>query len=169
MSGMTAEIVEPLADLDVIDPIGTPIEIVGVQCVVNRLKAREFLALVRVMTIGLGDGLRAVSTSLSMDDEEALGQELLALLLLAIPEAGEEFLAFVRLIVEPKDPKQKATVLSALENPDLDVLIDVAEMVVLQEAEDLHGLAGKARAAWTRIASLYQPKKETKTPQRKTG
>ena len=169
---MTAETaVEPLADLDAIDPVGTEITVAGAACVVNRLKAREFLALVRVLTVGLGDGLRAVSGSLSMDDEEALGQELLALLLLAIPEAGEEFLAFVRTIVTPKDPRQTSEVLAALENPELDVMIEVAEKVVMQEAEDLQGLAGKAQAAWTRIASLYQPKKKEpqKTPRRKTG
>jgi hypothetical protein len=91
-----------------------------------------------------------------------LARDMLALLVLAIPEAFEEFIAFVRIVVVADDPKQQGDLLQALENPEIDVLIAIAEVVVEQEVDDLESLMGKAQAAGTRIGGLYQNRSRSK-------
>jgi hypothetical protein len=159
-----------LPDVDVIMPqTGATVTIDGIECTVNRLKSREFLALLRVVTTGLGESIAEASRELDLDDEQKLGQQLMGLLVVSIPEAVDEFLTFVRVVVTPTKPGATtvADLAAALDNPDLEVLLDVAEKVVEQEKDDLSALAGKARAAWTRIAALYQPKKPTTTSRRR--
>lgn len=141
-------------DLDVIDPEVGFVIVDGEKCRVNRLKTREFLMLMRVLTSGLGPGLSTVR--LDFTDGETVARDLSALMLLAVPNATEEFANFLGQITKPTNPEKNAQVARYLhDNPELDVMLDIFETVAVQEKDDLAALAGKAQAMWSRIASLY--------------
>lgn len=128
-----------------------------VECGVKRLRAREFLALLRVFTTGFGDGIAKIT--LAGEDADEMQGQILGMMLVAIPEAIEEFLDFMVQVVEPVegDPKRLR---KALVDPDVNMLLDVAEAIAIQEKDDLWALLGKARAALARIKSVYQKKPE---------
>jgi hypothetical protein len=44
------------------------------------------------------------------------------------------------------------------DDPPMDVLLDVFEIVATQEHEDLASLVGKAQAMWSRVVPLYSRK-----------
>lgn len=145
---------DPVKDLDAILPENGRIVVTtdtgnDIECEVERLKSREFLLLMRILTHGLGAGIRDIR--LDTNDRDALAGELLALLMLAVPEAIEEFGAFILAIVSPVDRSKAAEVAVTLQNPDPDVLIDALGIMVEQEADDLVMLGGKAQAWIARI------------------
>lgn len=148
---------EKQPDLEVIVPEPGRVVIDGIDCQIRRLKTREFLLLMRVITKGLGSGLSAVS--IDFTDEESVGRDLAALMVLALPNAFEEFVEFLQAIVEPVDPRKNAALAKAIgDNPDVDVLLDVFEVMAVQEKDDLAALAGKAQAMWSRVVQVYRPK-----------
>lgn len=155
--------VETQDDIEVILPdltVQEPLYVNGVECRVKRLKTLEFLSLMRVLTAGLGPGLGQVRIDFSSPDDVA--RDMTALLLLALPNASQEFTVFLASIVEPIDGSKAGEVAKYLHgNPDLEPLIDVFERMAVQEKDDLAGLAGKVRAMWKRIADLYSPKTTT--------
>jgi hypothetical protein len=138
------------SEFDSILPQGGRVEIApGLLAEVRRLKSREFLLLMRVITRGLGGGISQVR--LTGSDPEEMQQELLTLLMLAVPEAIEEFGDFLLAIVEPVTEAERAKVKQAAMNPDPDKLLDVLGVLVEQEKDDLSALVGKARAWLARI------------------
>lgn len=152
MSSSTSKPQKP--DVEVIVPEAGEVTIEGVTCNVRRLRTREFLALMKVLTRGLGSGLSEVR--LDFSDGDAVARDLSALMLLAIPNAFGEFCLFLTTIVEPTDETKRGVIVQYLnDNPDLDVLLAVFEKVAVQEKDDLSALAGKAQAMWSRVASLY--------------
>lgn len=149
-----------IEDVEVILPDVETIDVDGVPCRVNRLKTREFLALMRVLTVGIGSGLGQVRIDFS--DPDSVAQDMTALMLLAIPNATPEFTVFLVSIVDPVDGGEKGRVNAYLnDNPDLEVMIDVFEAMAMQEKDDLAGLMGKVRAMWGRVSDLYRPKTTT--------
>lgn len=151
---VTKKTAEKQADLEEIVPVEKTITVIGRTCRVRRLKTLEFIALIRVLTSGLGSTLSTVSIDFSND--ETVAQDLSALMLLALPNATEEFALLLRQMVEPVEQADKAVVAEyLLDNPDLDVLIDVFEAIATQEKDDLSMLAGKLQAAWSRVVPLY--------------
>lgn len=144
-------------DLDIILPVDGVIVVAGVHATVRRLKTREFLSLMRVLTNGLGPGLAEVK--FSTDDKDAMQQEMMALFMLAIPNAIEDFGLFMLQIVDPVDEKDAPVLMREMENPDPDVLIDILVVLSEQEKDDLFALLGKGRAALSHIQGIYQPKK----------
>lgn len=152
--------IESKPDLDVIVPAAGHVTIIGVDCTVRRLKTREFLRLVQVITAGMGPALGQIHLDLS--DPESVQEDLLAVMLIAIPNAVEEFTLFLREVVDPVDRAQQGAIATYLtDNPDPAVLLDVFEVVATQEQDDLVALAGKAQAMWSRISRLYQRPNET--------
>ena len=151
MSSMTAE-AKP--DLEVILPVGGIVEVAGIEARVRRLKSREFLALIRVVTTGMGPAIGKIS--LTPDDPEALQGELIGLFLVAVPNAIDEFAEFLMSIVEAVKPSEQALLLKEMVNPDADVLLDILTVLAEQEKDDLSMLAGKARAAIARIQTVYR-------------
>lgn len=144
-------------DLEPILPTEARVTVAGCLCKIRRLKTREFLSLVQVMTAGLGNALQDVK--LDFSNEETIGAELSGLMVLAIPNAVDEFTVFLRAVVEPLNADDRGKVASYLmDNPDLDVLFDVFEAVATQEKDDLAVLAGKAQAMWARVGALYSKK-----------
>lgn len=147
-------------DIETIFPFPKRLEINGVDCAVRRLKTREFLSLVNVMTTGLSGSLSEITIDLT--DPEAVATDISALMMLAIPRAVDEFSVFLRQIVDPIDPAKAAVVGAYLmDNPDVDVMLDVFEIVATQEQDDLVTLVGKAQAMWSRVAPLYARRKTT--------
>jgi hypothetical protein len=152
MSESSTEVETP--DVEVIVPPTGKVMVDGHDCRVRRLKTREFLALVNVLTTGLGGALSDVTIDLS--DEEGVARDLSALIVLAVPRATDEFTVFLRQIVEPVDDRHRAAVATyLLDNPDVEVMLDIFEIVASQEKDDLSVLAGKAQAMWKRVAALY--------------
>lgn len=150
---------ETVADIDTIVPDKPPLVIDGVQCRIRPMKTREFLALMKVLTSGLGGALAQVRIDLT--SQETVARDMAALLMLAIPNATEEFMVFLTAVCEPvsDDPKVKAQVARYFhDDPDLDVMMVVFEYVIEANKDDLPALAGKAQAMWTRIAPMFQSK-----------
>lgn len=150
------------SDIEEIDPqpIDGPLTIGagrgdgGVKVHVNRLKTREFLALLRFLSKGLGPAVAELS--FTTDDEEALAGEMIGTLIVALPEATDEFMLFVQAVVTPVGKDDAARVKSEMDNPDIDDLMAIGERVITQEIPDLRRLAGNAQAMWGRIRQVYQ-------------
>lgn len=154
---------EKVPDLEAIAPepgavlvIGAQSPKGGVEVRVNRLRTIEFLSLMRAVARGAGPGLATLDFS---DDQNEMMGEILAIFLMAIPEAGDLFLDFVRKVtvpaVETKDGKNRARVDEELQNPELEDLLSILEMVALQEMDDIKGLVGKAQGMWTHLSASY--------------
>ena len=88
---MTA-VEEKSVDVDAIIPANGKVSVEGIPCTVRRLKSREFLQLVRVLTTGLGPSVAQFDLNGS---EEDLQGKMLGMILMAIPEAADEFGDFV--------------------------------------------------------------------------
>ena len=150
------------SDIEEIDPQPTdgPITIGvgrgdgGVKVKVNRLKTREFLALLRFLSRGLGPAVAELS--FNTDDEEELAGEMIGTLIVALPEATDEFMEFVQAVVTPVGKDDVARVKQEMANPDIDDLMAIGERVVVQEIPDLRRLAGNAQAMWGRIRKVYE-------------
>lgn len=151
MSSVTAE-AKP--DLEVILPVGGIVEVAGIEARVRRLKSREFLSLIRVVTTGMGPAIGKIS--LTPDDPEALQGELIGLFLVAVPNAIDEFAEFLMSIVEAVKPSEQSKLVKEMVNPEADVLLDILTVLAEQEKDDLSMLAGKARAAIARIQTVYR-------------
>ena len=142
-------------DLEEILPSEEELTIEGMPVVVKRLKSREFFALLKIITNGLGQNISQFS--LSMDDEEEMKSTVVAMAVLAIPNALEEFVDFMREIVAAKHVIDQHKVYAALENPEIEDSINVITVIIAQEAGDFVSLVGKAKAAFARIPSVSRP------------
>lgn len=125
----------------------------GTEIDVEPLKLRQFLALLRILTRGAGAAL--TMGGLSARDNEDFMRQLMAMLLFAIPEAEQETIDFVKSMVRPKGApaKLEGAWLSALEhihdeldNPELEDLVTIVELVVQNEAADLRALGNRLRS-----------------------
>ncbi len=149
------------ADLDTIladpshftvpDETGQPIPVV-----LRRLKSREFFALLRVFTGQFGGFLQRQQWA---GTPEEVGAQVVGMLIAMLPEVDGEFLAFIRLVLDPADQADATRLTAALDNPEVEVLIDLAEHLAVAEKDDVVSLTGKATAAFRRMQSLYQTKK----------
>lgn len=129
-------------DLDVIVPTPETLEIAGKRVTVNRLKTREFLALMRIITRGLGPAIARMNL-----DEENAQQSIAMALFMALPEGADDVIGLLQDIVQPvgRSEHDAAAVREALENPDLGDLMDIVAVVFQQEQDDIRSLVGKAR------------------------
>lgn len=147
---------ERVPDADAILPPPARLEIDGIPVEIRRLKARELLALMQVVTFGLGPEVANMRFDAGATQEEVAGK-ILGMLIAAVPNAGDYFLSFVRLITDPADgdDKTRAALQRSLENPEIEVVLDVLETMVLQEQEDLESLVGRVKAMFRRIQAAY--------------
>ena len=145
---------KPVDDLLAILPDGGTIRVGAVEARVNRLKGREFLGLMRVLTKGLGGGLPQLDLKGEGDEVQA---QLVGMFLVAVPNAIAEFIEFLMTIVEPVHESERARLAVEMQNPDPDVLLDILGVVAIQEKDDLSTLVGKARAWIGKIQTAYAP------------
>jgi hypothetical protein len=158
------------SEIDRIDPEPAVVKLsTGYEVGLQRLKTRQFFRLLKVLTRGVGP---AMIQSLNFgDDQEGFGRNLLAMTLMAIPEAEQQFIEFLQSMCRPvglhepdgraldkKEREENAAAITELveelNNPELDDLLDLAEAIVKAESADIQAL-GK------RVASLLELARKT--------
>jgi hypothetical protein len=181
-------------EVDRIDPKGAPPDgttlLDGTEVRYNDLRTKELFALLRILTRG---GAFMVGR-LDLDPrkgEAAFISDLMALLMFAIPEADEEALEFVRMMVVPvpekvsddvperhrkEAVKEKAKAAQThldeqLENPELDDLLGIIEGIIRREAPDIMALGRRLVAMMPKQAEIQQETeaRERNRRSRKTG
>jgi len=145
---------EHVDELEALMPDGASITVAGVECRVRRIRTRELLRLIRIMTEGLGGRLALLDFG-SAESDEDLASKVVAALVSAIPYAEDELIGFVQTVVEPRssDVSDVKLVASELQNPDVGTLVRVLTAVVEQEADEWVRL-GKDVAAWWRTSMI---------------
>jgi len=124
----------------------------GTKIDVEPLKLRQFLALLRILTRGAGAALSM--GGLSARDGEDFARQLMAMLLFAIPEAEDDTIDFVKSMVRPQALKKtdpnfdhlKQLIDEELDNPELEDVVTILELVVQNEADDLAALGKRLRS-----------------------
>lgn len=121
---------------------------------VNRLRTREFLALMRFLTAGVGPAIAEIDFA---QDQAELTGELIALLVVGVSAADQEFVGFVQTIVQPvgTSDEEAARVREEMRNPSLDDMLLIAERLATQEAPDLRRLLGKVQSMWGNLSKVY--------------
>jgi hypothetical protein len=152
---------DPVKDLESLIPqLPEKVTVAGVPCVVNRVRTRELMLLARVLTRGIGENLNMVD----FDGDDAESQ-IMGLLVVAIPEAGEEVLDLVRALVRPaeklpdKDPRAGAFH-EEMRNPDVDTTLDVLAVLVRQEKETFPLLLGKFRVLFDAASAVWRKERK---------
>jgi len=115
---------------------------------------RELLTALKIVTRGAVMSMGNVRFDAN---DEAFVQSMIGLFLFAIPEADEEVIEFLRVMLEPagpfgsKEERQKAAedLYEALDNPDLEDVVTVIETVVRRESQDLRGLGKRLQSMMT--------------------
>jgi hypothetical protein len=173
------------SELDRIDPDPVTVKLsTGYEVGIQRLKTRQFFRLLKVLTRGLGPAMVQSGLDFSQDKEQ-FGQNLLAMTLMAIPEAEQQFIEFLQSMCTPvglheahgrnRLSKQQAEdnaaaleeLLEELHNPELDDLLDLAEAIVKREAPEIQAL-GQRMAGLLDLAKKtgqLGDKKETSSPE----
>ena len=128
----------------------------GVEVLVQPLKLRQFLKLIKIVTEGGAAVLDTVKFTTDMDTAE-FAQTFISLVIFAIPQAEDATVEFLRSMVEPadttgnreKDTEARLVLWRELENPELEDTIDIISAVVQREAGDLKALGNRLRAMVT--------------------
>jgi hypothetical protein len=157
--GQEAPAPETNNDIDSIVP-ETPEVILtdGTTIRVNRLKTRELFKLLKILTRG-GAGMLS-SISFDQEDQEAFVGQIMAVIMIAVPEAEDEAMEFVQAMASPlgliERPRSKAdrdynTALQEeldvrLENPEIEDTVSIILKIIQQEGKDIQAL-GKRLAA----------------------
>lgn len=139
---------EESSEIDRLDPVPSTVTLQsGFVLDVAALKTRQFFKLLRILTRGGANVLPNFHLTSDMSAEE-FGQNLVGLVIFAIPEAEDETLEFLRSMTSPQgltgNPKADEPVLKQyfeeLANPELDDSISIIEVIVRRESEDLLAL-----------------------------
>lgn len=155
-----------MEDTDRINPEPVDMKLsTGVLVSVNRLRTREFFKLMKIITTGAGRMLMEFRLDGGLGEEEFIGR-LMALVILAIPEAEDETIEFLQAMVKPiginegrnlspsdKDKNSEiwAEYSASMTNPDITDTVDIVEKIIRTEAGDLQRL-GKRLASMMKIA-----------------
>ncbi len=157
MTAQTATQEAPDEDLEVILPPPGKVVIDGVECEVRHLRAREFFKLMGIVTNGIGPGLAQFRWN--MDNREEMTGQLMAVLVMAIPEQLDQFLDLVASIVEPKGSVgENRRIRERLENPEIEDLLPIADAIITNERDNIWSLVGKARAYLERWKTTFASK-----------
>ncbi len=160
-----------MTELDALDPVPETLTLsTGTVVVIEDLRTRQFFKLLRIITRGAMPALADLSL-FQMDSEEdakAFASKLAGMLLVSLPEAENEAIDFIQSMVKPaglverrgarlnkqeteRNTELWAKVLTDLDNPELDDLVTLIEVVVRREAADIMAL-GKRLAAMLKLA-----------------
>lgn len=165
-------------EMDVLDPAASVVTLSdGRNVRVERLRTRQTMRLMKILTRGAGDALGTIDFSAGADEA---GPALLAAVIFSIPEAEDETIDFVRSMISPADlitdPHSKperevnaglhAALDAAFDNPDLDDLVTVLERVIEVETPHLVAL-GKRLAALLKVARQTAPQETA--PKKRSG
>lgn len=161
-------------DIDTLasEPVAVRLES-GTEILIERLKTRQLMRLLKIITRGAGDILGDLNFSADMEAEEFTGQ-LLGAVVLSIPEAEEETIDFIKTMVLPAnliaDPKSKpekeinmermVALSNELDNPELDDLVTILEQIITNEAQHMLAL-GKRLAVLLKLQQKFTPAKRS--------
>lgn len=162
------------AEVDALSPEPTELTLSsGTVVRVERLRTRGMFKLLKIVTRGAGPILAQMP--LDFDDSEAFVQQLLAVVVMAVPEAENEAIEFVQSMVTPVDfiehPKTKEQInnnkdlISALvlelDDPEIEDTLSIIEAIVRNEAHDIQALGKRLGSILkTQIPSLSDPAKD---------
>lgn len=171
-------------ELDALDPVPEQLKLSsGTLVEIEDLKTRQFFKLLRIVTHGALPVMQDMSV-FRLDPDSDIGEftgRLLAVLVMSIPDASDETIDFVKVMVRPvgliegrklnkADTERNdflwATLDNELENPELDDLITIIEAVVKREAADIQAL-GKRLASLMTLAEKtgqLKPDRPSQTP-----
>lgn len=169
-------------ELDALDPVPEQVKLAsGTLVDVEALKTRQFFKLLRIITHGALPLMQDLSM-FKLDPDAELGEftgRLLAVLVMSIPDAADETIDFVRVMVRPagliegrklnkadaeRNDTLWATLDNELENPELDDLISIVEVVVKREAGDIQALGKRLASMMTLAAKTGQLKPDHQNP-----
>lgn len=167
-------------DIDAIAADPTPLTLEsGLPIKVLRIRTRATMALLKILTRGAGEALFSLRMTQDTDQEEFIGQ-LLGAVLFSIPEAVDETIEFVNLIVEPAqlhtgprltpgdvewNAEQEALLAAELYDPSLEDLVTIVEAIVKLEGPHVMAL-GKRLAALFPTAQAVESKKTDQQSQK---
>ena len=133
----------------------------GFEIEYEELRARQFFKMLRILTRGAGPLMAEYPIDFNASGEE-LGQQLIVLLVMAIPEAEDEAIEFLKSMTKPAglenardDAARRRNIEKynqldiELDNPELEDLIDVITDIVQRESADLSGLGKRLRSLFT--------------------
>lgn len=154
------------SDIEAIDPTPSdPFKVAGVDCEISRLKTVEMLALLRVLTRGAALDLADLDFEGDLAEQQGL---VVGMILSAVPNAPEEFVAFIRRVVrviptgdKAADEQNAGLVMAALVNPEIEVTMEAIGIIASQEVEDFVALVGKARSMWASVKKVYARTRST--------
>ena len=162
------------SETDRLDPTSELIELVsGSKVAIQRLKLRQLFRLLRIITRGGAGYIPMLREAMMLASEEeraeAFGTQLLAIALIALPEAEDEAVEFIMSVVEPegltpgKDKKQRErndelrrNLSEELFNPEPEDAISILEAVIMREKSDLVALGKRLSAAFTMMSKTGQ-------------
>jgi hypothetical protein len=151
------------SELDRLDPEPVVIKLEsGLPVAVVRLKTRQMFRLLRILTRGAGPAIAQLDFG---GDAEEFGQKLLGILVMAIPDAEQETIAFLQSMCKPdglvdkkpqhmtkKDNENDAGLWerfnAELFNPEISDTLALLEVIVANEAPELQSLGKKLRSLW---------------------
>lgn len=115
----------------------------GMAIVTTPMRTRSLLRLLKILTRGVFWAI----PQLMKAEKETVVEEVLGALIIAIPEAEDATIEFVKSVVTIPGPKSEAKDRAALDmhldDPPLDDLLLIVEQVVEFEAEDLTALGNR--------------------------
>lgn len=147
------------ADLDVILPETATVAVGAIKCRVRRIRTRELFMLARILTNGAGRSLQYIDFT-----DDGAREQVIAALVMAVPEAPDEVLDLVKVLLHPADPvteQEMAALQAELDNPDPDLLLDVIEVVADQEKDTISLLVGKVTRLLEKVAPGSSPPAKT--------
>lgn len=164
-----------MSELDALDPVPGIITLsTGTEVKLLDLKARQFFKLLRIISHGPAMAALTNSSNLLQGEPEAVVMRLVGFLLVSIPDAYDETLAFLQDMVQPVNLKeapksadkavalktaehnnaQWAELAEAMENPEIEDVIDLVDAIIKRESADLAALGKK-------VASLFKVAEKT--------
>jgi hypothetical protein len=160
-------------DVKIIAPEPDVVELTSGSSVrVKPIKTRETFALLKILTRGAGP----ILTEFEFDRENpsVFQQQIATVLVMAIPEAMDEAIEFVQIMVEPVDPtwvdrprtkeqrKNNEDLLvelyEELENPEIDDLVAIIITIITNEAEHLLALGKRLTDLFEKLGSKISAK-----------
>ncbi len=142
-----------MQDLATMNPDEATVMIGDIPCTVRRVRMRELMKLAKVITNGAGDAFGRLDFTAGNAD-----QTLAAALMMAIPNAEDEFMELVQALVQPTQKlsdAQRVAFNIEIANPDAMIGFDVVEILARQEKDTFATLLGKAKTLLKTLQALY--------------
>lgn len=145
-------------DIDTLASEPTPLTLEsGFEIQIERLKMRQLMALLKILTRGAAEVLASLSFSAETSEEDFTGS-LIAATILAIPEAEDETVEFIQRMVKPAGIREGGRLTKAdiqknveleqqlreeLDNPELTDLLTIVSEIITAEAPHIRSLGNQ--------------------------